>query len=327
MGNQDKPKLSIKKQIERLKSKGIKFEFYSETDAYYFLQNNSYLFKLKAYCNTYKKKDALGKTLPYQDLDFAYLVDLSIIDMHLRRFLIEFTLDIEHILKTKLIRDFNTSKFDGYDIVRDFLHENTHAKDFIGEEIGKIRKLKQNGKDLLHVSQFLLEKYEYDLAIWNFIEVIQFGILVDFAKFFYDRHINLEFDSIKHGLFNVKFLRNSAAHNNCMLADLKNNIQTPQKQIVDEIYRLKIFKRKTRTYINNQMKNRVINDFVTAIFIYDRICKSRKMKIYCYKELQSIFLNRLVRNRQYYERSHIIKTKYIFCFRIVKYFNKISNLS
>lgn len=33
MGNQDKPKLSIKKQIERLKSKGIKFEFYSETDA------------------------------------------------------------------------------------------------------------------------------------------------------------------------------------------------------------------------------------------------------------------------------------------------------
>ena len=88
MGNQDKPKLSIKKQIERLKSKGIKFEFYSETDAYYFLQNNSYLFKLKAYCNTYKKKDALGKTLPYQDLDFAYLVDLSIIDMHLRRFLI-----------------------------------------------------------------------------------------------------------------------------------------------------------------------------------------------------------------------------------------------
>ena len=62
MGNQDKPKLSIKKQIERLKSKGIKFEFYSETDAYYFLQNNSYLFKLKVYCNTYKKKDALGKT-------------------------------------------------------------------------------------------------------------------------------------------------------------------------------------------------------------------------------------------------------------------------
>ena len=48
MGNQDKPKLSIKKQIERLKSKGIKFECYSETDAYYFLQNNSYLFKLKA---------------------------------------------------------------------------------------------------------------------------------------------------------------------------------------------------------------------------------------------------------------------------------------
>ena len=285
------------------------------------------MFKLKAYCNTYKKKDALGKTLPYQDLDFAYLVDLSIIDMHLRRFLIEFTLDIEHILKTKLIRDFNTSEFDGYDIVRDFLHENTHAKDFIGEEIGKIRKLKQNGKDLLHVSQFLLEKYEYDLAIWNFIEVIQFGILVDFAKFFYDRHINLEFNSIKHGLFNVKFLRNSAAHNNCMLADLKNNIQTPQKQIVDEIYRLKIFKRKTRTYINNQMKNRVINDFVTAIFIYDRICKSRKMKIYCYKELQSIFLNRLVRNRQYYERSHIIKTKCIFCFRIIQYFNKISNLS
>lgn len=39
-----------------------------------------------------------------------------------------------------------------------------------------------------------------------------------------------------------------------MLANLKDNINNPQNDVINEIYRLKIFKNKTRNYIKNQMK-------------------------------------------------------------------------
>lgn len=55
-----------------------------------------------------------------------------------------------------------------------------------------------------------------------------------------------------------------------MLANLKDNINNPQNDVINEIYRLKIFKNKTRNYIKNQMKNRTINDFIVALFIYNK---------------------------------------------------------
>ena len=321
MSAQNKPKLSIKKQIDFLKQKGVEFNVMDEKQAYLFLQNNSYLFKIKAYCNTYKIKDKNNKTLKYKNLDFAYLVDLSIIDMHFRRFIIRLTLDLEHLIKTKLIRDFNSSSENGYDIVSDFLNHNHHANDFLNKSLNDTNNLKQKGKDLYSVIQFLLDKYGSDLGVWNYLEIIQFGDLIEFAKFFYKRNTNIEFDAIKDALFNAKFLRNAAAHNNCMLADLKDNISTPQKQIVDEIYRRQIFKRRTRNYIENNMKNRVLNDFITTIFIYDKICKSKQMKQYCFKELLELISTRFIRNKSYYIKASTIRKRYMFMLRIIAHFN------
>lgn len=326
MSTQNKPKLSIKKQIDFFKQKGIEFNVMDERQAYSFLQNNSYLFKIKAYCNTYKIKDENNKTLKYKNLDFAYLVDLSIIDMHFRRFIIRLTLDLEHLIKTKLIRDFNSSSENGYDIVINFLNSNRHANDFLNRAINDTNILKQRGGDLYSIVQFLLDKYGHDLAIWNYLEIIQFGDLIELAKFFYKRNKNIEFDAIKDTLFNAKFLRNADAHNNCMLADLKDNICTPQKQIVDEIYRKKIFKRRTRKYIENNMKNRVLNDFITTIFIYDKICKSKQMKQYCFKELLELISTRFIRNKSYYIKASTIRKRYMFILRVITYFEKISKI-
>ncbi|WP_281529623.1 Abi family protein [Campylobacter hominis] len=167
-----------------------------------------------------------------------------------------------------------------------------------------------------------LKKYGKDLAIWNFIEIIQFGSLIAFVCFFYERYPNKEFNKIKNGLHNIKFLRNSAAHNNSMLANLKDNINSPQNDVINEIYRLKIFKNKTRNYIKNQMKNRTINDFIVALFIYNKICKSKTMKLHCFDDLHKLFQNRLIRNYNYYKRSKTIKQRYLFCLRIIKYFQK-----
>ena len=47
----------------------------------------------------------------YVNLDFAYLVELSTLDMYFRRLIVGMCLDIEHVLKTRLMRDITNSDF------------------------------------------------------------------------------------------------------------------------------------------------------------------------------------------------------------------------
>ena len=75
-------KLTIDQQIEWMKEKGVTFQYYKEEDAADFLRNNTYFFKLKAFQKDYIQNPKTGK---YIGLDFAYLVELSTLDMHLRR--------------------------------------------------------------------------------------------------------------------------------------------------------------------------------------------------------------------------------------------------
>lgn len=327
MGIQNKPKLNIKQQINRLKNNGIKFIIFSESEASKFLQDHSYLFKVKAYCNTFKEKDSNNKTLPYRNLDFALLVDLSTIDMHFRRFIIRLTLDIEHALKTKLMRGFNLSGDNGYDAVKDFLTSSKYVRNFILDEINKTNNNILQKRDLISTNQFILSKYNTDLAIWNFMEIIQFGHLIEFMKFFYSRYPNKNFKKIENSLFNVRCLRNGAAHNNSLLANLKDNIQNPQIEIINEIYRCQIFKNKNRKFIENSMKNITINDFITSLFVYDKVCNSENMKFHCYNDLKTLFDTRFVKKAKLYKDKSILKRRYMFCYRIINYLLKKQTLS
>ena len=113
-----KRKLSVSEQIENLKAKGVTFEYMDEDAAMRFLRNNSYYFKLKAYAKNYVKNPKTGK---YVHLDFAYLVELSKLDMYLREMILEMCLDIEHLLKTKMLYDMSINdEEDGYHIVQKY---------------------------------------------------------------------------------------------------------------------------------------------------------------------------------------------------------------
>ena len=79
--------------IEHMKNKEIKFNIISEIEAKKILENNNYYFKLAAYRNNYFKKP----NREYIDLEFAYLRELSIIDMELRHLVLEMALDIEQL--------------------------------------------------------------------------------------------------------------------------------------------------------------------------------------------------------------------------------------
>lgn len=117
-----KIKLSIDDQIEDMKRKGISFTLCPETEARKFLKNNTYYFKLKAYERNYSNDN---KDHMYRNLDFEHLKELSKIDMYLRKMILDMCLDIEHVLKTRLVYDCTiNSETDGFDFVSSFLDNN-----------------------------------------------------------------------------------------------------------------------------------------------------------------------------------------------------------
>lgn len=118
-----KPKLTASQQIEAMKSNGIRFELFSEERAEVFLTRRNYFFKLKAFCKNFDKWRSDDDTCgPYMSLDFAYLVELSKLDMRLRSFVLAASLDVEHFLKVRINEDvMENVGLDGYDVVRDFL--------------------------------------------------------------------------------------------------------------------------------------------------------------------------------------------------------------
>ena len=116
-----KEKLTVDEQVRFLRDKGIKFNIISEEEAKEFLENNTYLFKLKAYTKNYLK----NKNGQYQALEFAHLVELSVLDTHLRYVVLDLCLSIEHQLKVMLLRSItNDPDEDGFKIVEDLLTQH-----------------------------------------------------------------------------------------------------------------------------------------------------------------------------------------------------------
>ena len=107
MGNRtDKPKQTAQQLIAKMKNeKGISFKYTSESDAENYLANiNNYL-RTAAYRKNYQKHKKGINNDKYICLDFAYLQELSTIDMHFRFIVSKMCLDIEHDLKVKMLKD------------------------------------------------------------------------------------------------------------------------------------------------------------------------------------------------------------------------------
>ena len=98
-----------------------------EEKAKAFLEKNNFFFRLKQYCSTCPEQTKSGK---YIGLDFGHLVELSTIDMFLRKILLKMTIDLEHYLKVKLVNDCqNNPVDDGYEVVENFLQSHLKIKD------------------------------------------------------------------------------------------------------------------------------------------------------------------------------------------------------
>ncbi len=305
-----KTKLTVDEQIAYMKNvKGIKFKIITEDEAKAFLSYHNYYFKLKAYAKNYEKYTTGEKEGKYVDLEFAYLKELSTLDMHLRKFIIRLALDIEHFLRTQLLKDFtNNEDEDGYEIVKYFLSEYPEINDRINE--------KSNNA----YCGELARKYYGCFALWNIIELLSFGDFTKLYELYYRKY--KPSNGIVNCVFSVRILRNAAAHNNCLINRLRKPYSkeiTSNKRVVSYISNVPGIGKEQR---KNKMENPFIHDFVVMLYVFNQIVTSEQIKKHAMSELKEMIDDRFTREKDYFKKNVVLTSNYNFIKKIVDYFHE-----
>ena len=297
--------LSIEELIKHMKNRGITFNEISENDAKQFLQNNNYYMKLAAYRANYDKCDTGKRQGQYKKLDFGYLKELSTIDMYLRYIVMDMCLDIEHVIKVRLIKNItNNPSEDGYDIVRKFIDQDDNLR-----ILKNIRSHKSG-----EYCKDLIEKYYPYFPVWVFVELISFGDLLYFCSF-YEKIYGVQI--INNKLMNtVRDVRNAAAHSNCLLNKMTEKIDST-KQVNNEISSFIIgMKNISKTSRVNNLSYKFTNSFVTVLYVYDSLMNEiPKQKRY--KEIQEFMNGRVVKNKQFFQSNSKIIGVYNFHKKVI----------
>lgn len=301
--------LSPDQLIEHMKKKGIKFSIVDETDAKIFLVNNNYYMKLAAYRTNYEKQKADCDTKgQYINLEFAYLKELSTIDMHLRYKIIEMCLDIEHNMKLALLNGVENAGDDGYKLVADFIAQNDKVLKVI------------HGHRASEYCRGLIEKYYPKFPIWVFVELISFGDLTYLCDFYFKTY-GEEIEDRKF-LNIVRDLRNASAHSNCLINRLSDEIKgAPDKRIIDFVKSLNAV---GKSSISNNLRHSFVYNFVVLLYVYNNIVKNEVMKQRRFEDIKEMFDNRFTRNRGYFSKNNLIKSQYEFLTKIIDSLNKVS---
>ena len=297
----EKLKLTIEEQIGDMESKNIKFELYSVDDAKKFLKYNNYYFKLKSYAKNYNINP---QTKKYYNLDFAYLVELSKLDMYIRKIILELSLDVEHYLKVRLMNDLsNNSEEDGYNIVRLFLQYHPNALGDIQNKVDKYTFCSNLAEK--HLNEY---KEAENLAVWNIVELLSFGNFMELYELYYQTYPSFNYSDY---LKSIKFIRNAAAHNNCILSSLRkpNSIKkfSKTKKLANILGKIPEFRELPSK--DAMMKNPVIHDFVALLFVYNDVMKVSATKEIRNKKMQEICFQfcddggRIRKNKTYFEKN------------------------
>ena len=304
--------LTTDELIAHMKQKGITFQITSEQIAQNFLSQNNYYMKLASYRANYPKYTSGAKTGQYINLDFAYLQELSEIDMHLRYLIIQMCLDIEHALKVSLISHVEKNpKEDGYELIRRFIGY-TNAR---GQQQNEYILKKIRGHKSSDYSKDLIEKYYPYFPVWVFVELISFGDLTYLIAFYdalYDDHIvNNKFMNI------VRDIRNASAHSNCLINKLFEPLN-PGHQIdcIISNYVKKIPGISPDARAKN-LNYRIVYSFVTLLYIYDSIVPDGKTKSERHGAIKDLFNHRMCWHKEYFSSHSKIKGLYRFVQKIV----------
>ena len=315
-----KPMLKISEMVPYLKEKNIKFDIFSEEKAEKYLRDNNNYYNVTAYKHNFERYFIDGEFVDkYIDLDFAFLKDMSIIDHRLRLVLFKMIIDIEHYLKIRILNLIeNIDTEDGYRIVNMYLERDFNDEKFPRKLHSSI--FKKVGSEYYNK---IFSKYDIDkdkklenIPVWEFLEIITFGELVNFYEFFAK-----EYDLKKESrnvfiLREVGKLRNAVAHNSCVLCDLdkKDNQFAPDYKILEFLNKCGINKN-TR---DNKLSNSRIRQITYTLYMFNEIVTSDGVKNNVNEDVNNLFFDRIIHHKEYYNNNELLKSIYSYFEKIIK---------
>lgn len=285
---------------------GITFNLKSEEEASVFLAKHNYFFRLKQYAD-FGEKTKSGK---FTNVDFGQMVELSTVDMFLRKLILKMTLDFEHYLKVKIINDSQENPADdGYSVVENFLE--TH---------NRVRHLIENLNNSTNFyNRQVFDKYKEKTSVWSIVEMLGFSDFIDFYAHYY-QYFHLKCEYTPH-FDSVRRLRNAAAHNTCMISNLK-----PQSWFKSDIeINFELLGANLEVgngVISSCLKVPVLNDFAVMLSNYVKLISSPKIKEKTLEEMQEFFNGRMILHKDYFENVNEIKNAYHFAKDVLDYYCK-----
>lgn len=278
-----------------MKTKGIHFDICSEKDACRFLMVNSYYKKVSCYQDNFQYGISNG-IKRYSNLDFAYLQELSILDMAFRNLVMGMCLNLEHSLKVEILQKCLTAGDNGYQLMNDYFLSYSKAHD-------DFSKLTTNP-----YCKELVSKYKTDTPVWVYLEVVSFGLLCSFNRWLAKERSITDYSDIDI-LFGISRFRNAAAHNYCILNHLTkrdNCIPKPRvrnfvKTIAPPGYN-----------VNERLKPQCVHDFFSLLYAFDKYVKSNGVRTHTIEDINQLFNIRMVRHAEYFKSCDPIIHSYKF---------------
>lgn len=319
----DKPKQTAPQLIAKMKSKGITFKYTTEEKAAEYLTDKNNYLRTAAYRKNFQKYNNGSNIGKYINLDFSYLQELSTIDMHFRFLISKMCSDIEHDLKVRMLKDIeNDPSTDGYDIVNTFLSQNsyivckleaTSVSPFTSDLIHKYFTIQRVYNPQKRKNENKITDYT-DCPAWVLLEMLTFGDFIRFYEFYYSTRTYTKISSPIINL--VKSLRNGAAHNNCILADLAHGTSRAPAEISQTIAKIPSISTKQR---QKKLSCRPMLEFIALLYTYNLIV-SNKVKYHRTRELKNLFYNRMAEKKAFFQKNELIKSNYEFVRKIIESF-------
>ena len=147
---------------------------------------------------------------------------------------------------------------------------------------------------------------------------MSFGDILNLCELYYSKKSN---PIINVGNFRiVKFLRNAASHNNCLINNLADNAVTGFKQNREANAFVATIDGISANVRSKKMGNRFVHDFVVMLYCFDGIVSSEKVKKHQMEKLKNLVDNRIPLHKDYFSDNMLLWSNYEFVKKIVDKF-------
>ena len=315
----EKPKKSAKELIQMLRDqKGVLFDLMCEDEAErYLIDRNNYL-RTASYRKNYEKRQTGPNKGKYIGLDFAYLAELSRIDLGLREILLQMCIDIEHALKVALVSDVErNSAEDGYEIVNSFLNLNP---DILHNIAGKAESiftgdLIRKYFDLCYVFEgeyIRTEIAAIDCPIWVLVEILAFKDFLRLLSYYESVYPGRILYHAKL-LNTVRSLRNACAHNNCILLSVRPGSTSPNYIVSRYISQIDTVGKEER---KNKLTCRPLYEIACLVMEYDTLV-SDHVRRQGVEKLKNFVHGRMAEHSDYFADNQVLSTSFGFIRKVV----------